>query len=385
MRRLFLILFLLLPLLASGCMDTRQLSGAEIRALLTNARVEGKHRERTFKQVSPDGAEAAWSTSGQRVCVHWKTGNRGNLCRTVLTNDRGDYWKVLHKRKGGTKTVVTYSRITDLETGADRMVKGSLPVIVMRIVFSPPGWGLVLGLLFLYALWRSKQPTPIKVGDRSYLPEELQALPIAEVDAIFKELLVAMHYGDARRVFEIMRLQSGSLTPAWARIWKPISALSDADAYNVLGRILQAENPEIFPKSLLDMVKDDPRAVYLIGRGYSLWAEDVRRTHDAAAFSKAREGGMLFLDYLREDSGAPVPDPSKEAEDAASVGAPVADGVSLQDPSQAGEGSDPKIVITKEDLSGDYVAMAAGAYETVMYLQHDPPAYVASGSSGGGG
>lgn len=379
-------------------MESRRLSPAEIRALLTNARVEGKHevrgytfvreyREGTFKQLSPDGAEATWKVSGNRVCIKWK-GDSNLLCRFVMTNDRGDYWKVLQKRRGGDKTVVTYSAITDLDTGADRRVFGNPLTIVMRLVFSPAGWVVMIGLLLVYAWWKGNQPTPIVIGGKSYLPEELQALPIDELDAHFLTLLQAKNYSDARRLFEIMRASVGSHSQSWSRIWVHVAALSDGDAIIVLSHLLQA--PAIFPKSLLDSVKEDPRAVYLIGRGYTTWAEAVRRLRDATDFNRAREGGMLFLDYLRADSGAPLPDPSKETEGSDAVGTPVVqDGISLVDPSKAGDesDSDSKIVITKDDLSQDYVALAAGAYETVMYLQHDPPVYTSSSSSysGGGG
>jgi hypothetical protein len=382
-------------------MESRTLSGREVRALLTNARVEGKHEvkgyafvreygERSFKQLSPDGAEATWSANGNQVCIRWKSQSK-NLCRSVRTNDRGDYWKVLIKRRGGTKTVVSYSKITDLETGADRRVFGNPLIIVMRLVFSRAGWVVMIGLLIVYAWWKGQQPTPIVIAGKSYLPDELLALPIDELEAHFQTLLGAKSYSDARRVFEIMRTAVGSHSQSWSRIWTHVAALPDGDAIAALSHLLQA--PAIFPKSLLDSVKEDSRAVYLIGRGYSTWAESVRRLHDATDFNRAREGGMLFLDYLREDSGAPVPDPSKEAEAekaAETVGSAVQDGVQLKDPSKVEAGkkdSESKIVITKGDLALDYVALAAGAYETVMYLQHDPPAYTSSSSSysGGGG
>lgn len=384
-------------------MDSRRLSGPEIRALLTDARVEGKHelegyhfvreyREKTFEQKT-DGRRGDWSVSGSRVCIRWEGSGRSYLCRYIVTNDRGDYWKVLQKRKGGDKRVVTYSAITDLQTGSDRRVMGSPLIIVMRIVFSPMGWGVMIGAFLIYGWWRGSQPTPITVGGKSYTPKDLEELPLDELEGLFVKLVDTQQHRDARRMFEIMRLSAGSHSGAWTRIWKHVAALPDATAITLLSQLLQAENPAIFPSSLLDSVKEDPRAVYLIGRGYTLWAESVRRTHDATGFAKARGGGMVFLDHLRENSGAPVPDPAKEAAEPSgeTVGSPV-EGASAEEKSAE---DDPntidvtsvgtEVAVTKDDGTLDYVAMAAGAYETVMYLQHDPPAYVASGSSGGGG
>ncbi|MBL4846240.1 MAG: hypothetical protein JKY65_11985 [Planctomycetes bacterium] len=388
MRCLSLVLFLLLPLLLSGCMDSRALSGPEIRNLLGGAKVEGRHEirgysfvreydETTFTQIRPDGAQATWRVTGNQVCIQWN-GKGRNLCRSIRTNDRGDYWKV----RGGTKTVVTYTRIVDKATGVDRAVSGSPPVILMRLVFSPMGWFVLIASTIAYLVWKGSRPIPIVAGGQSYLPEELGVLPVKQVDAFMATALAEDGFETAYRVFEVMLAQSGTFTRSWERMWSVVGLLADEDAVRALAQILQASI--LFPKSLLETVSGDDRTVYLIGKGYGARAELLRRTHDATGFTTARESSMLFLDTLRPIPGAPVPEPTEATAEPAPtdqklVGDAV-DEISLVSPG-IGKGQ-------PEAASGRYQALANSAYETIMYLKHEPPPVVRSSSSsysGGGG
>ena len=156
------LIFLLLGFVLSGCYD-RELSATEMAGLLSGSRVTGSHavegytfvrhyksdgtfiQEKSAKYPEREGKWNVVTGDKDQVCVVWSD-QKKTLCRRILTDDKGRYWKVLRKRKGGDKTVVNYDSFTDAN-GKDRRV---IPSEVDRYRRMLMGWR---GIVLLIILW----------------------------------------------------------------------------------------------------------------------------------------------------------------------------------------------------------------------------------------
>jgi hypothetical protein len=271
----------------------RQLEGAEIRALLADAHVEGHHdlhdydfdrtyrADGTFQQARRGAAEvelADWSIQGDEVCIQWETGDTRLLCRTVHTDDRGAYWKVMVKRNGHHKRVLTYTAFEDVATGADRRVFVDGREYALRWLVRPKGLTVlavlaVTLLLTAHALLRDPElPTSLRSRIRRRFPFELdgRSLRYSQLPKLSREALdgvarSAMAHGEYMMLtwaYEAMLFQ-GDEEDSWRRIWSVIGDASDRDASDAL-RVLLLVGPDA--ETLLSLVGDDPRALGLCAR-----------------------------------------------------------------------------------------------------------------------
>jgi len=113
----------------SGCAtDGRVLSGDEVRALFSGKTVKGYHEKKEYPFTSyyepsgtfrsyQDGATVPrsgrwWVNDSGDICIQWK-GEPQSFCRKMITNDKGDYWKVLVKSGGKRILIVTFESFVD--------------------------------------------------------------------------------------------------------------------------------------------------------------------------------------------------------------------------------------------------------------------------------
>ena len=132
--RLIIVTFLLIAVIAAliGCsIGKRVLSGDEARNLFAGKTVQGYHEKRNYAFISyyePDGTFRSyqggsktprhgkwWVNDKGDICIHWQdTGE--NLYRKMVTDNKGNYWKVLFKKTPrGTKRIliVTFKSFTE--------------------------------------------------------------------------------------------------------------------------------------------------------------------------------------------------------------------------------------------------------------------------------
>ena len=122
MRRYAAGIFLVLLIWTSLGSYQRKLKSSEITRFLSESQVTGYHElhgyafERTYytdgtfeqqRRGRPDQTELGqWWVQRNDICIRWDVESR-NLCRTIHTNDRGDYWKQMIRRNGDRATVLT--------------------------------------------------------------------------------------------------------------------------------------------------------------------------------------------------------------------------------------------------------------------------------------
>lgn len=166
-----------LVLLLSGCYS-RDLSGPEILALLTDSTVTGRHmvrsyqferqyrRDGTFTQQAGPGFPTAgkWSVRGDRVIIQWKN-DRRSLSRKVRTDDKGRYWKVI---PGKGKVVVEYDAFVGPD-GVDRRVVKSLPSRSLYWLFSWRSLLLAFALWLVWGVVKGDEDDPDSLGNRLWL------------------------------------------------------------------------------------------------------------------------------------------------------------------------------------------------------------------------
>lgn len=121
-----------LLLATGGCGDKRRaLAGPEVKALFAGKTVVGYHQKHGYafrSYYEPTGtlrsyqtgkarAEAKpregrwWVESRGRICVRWADGSR-DLCRTMVTDGQGHYWKILVKGNGKRIPIVRFESFT---------------------------------------------------------------------------------------------------------------------------------------------------------------------------------------------------------------------------------------------------------------------------------
>ncbi len=114
---------IVLALVVSGCGgNPRSMAGEEVRVLFTGSTVSGYHEKNGYDFVSyyessvfrsyQDGSRTPrrghWRVdSTGDICIRWQAENE-DLCRTMFTDDRGNYWKVLVKADGAQIRIVTF-------------------------------------------------------------------------------------------------------------------------------------------------------------------------------------------------------------------------------------------------------------------------------------
>ncbi len=109
-------------ILLCGCdSDLRSVSGYEVHELFQDKTVSGHHEKHDYDFVSyygtstfrsfQDGAgeprHGEWHIDGDHICIRWQQDDQ-DLCRTIVTDDRGNYWKVLVGSDGDRSLIVTY-------------------------------------------------------------------------------------------------------------------------------------------------------------------------------------------------------------------------------------------------------------------------------------
>jgi hypothetical protein len=108
--------------------DWRTLSSDEVQVLFSGKTVKGYHEKRKYSFTSyyePTGifrsyqGEAKeprlgkwWVNSSGDICIHWE-GESQDLCRKMMTDDDGHYWKVLVKRSGKQILIVSFESFVD--------------------------------------------------------------------------------------------------------------------------------------------------------------------------------------------------------------------------------------------------------------------------------
>jgi len=124
-RLIAIVVLLLVVTSIIGCSNgvgRRTLSGDEVRRLFAGKTVQGYHEKRSYAFISYyelDGTfrsyqggskiprHGNWSVSDNGdICVYWQD-TKEKFCRKMVTDDRGNYWKVLFKKtRKGTKRIL---------------------------------------------------------------------------------------------------------------------------------------------------------------------------------------------------------------------------------------------------------------------------------------
>lgn len=127
--RLRIIVAVGLLVAAVGCGDKRSaLSASEVKTLFSGKTVVGMHQKYgyafrsyyepagTFRSYQTGKARAEakprkgrwWVEDTGKICVRWADGNR-DLCRTMVTDGKGHYWKILIKGNGKRIPIVRFN------------------------------------------------------------------------------------------------------------------------------------------------------------------------------------------------------------------------------------------------------------------------------------
>jgi hypothetical protein len=109
---------------AGGCREDRVLSGEEARALFAGKTVTGYHEKKGYRFKSyydPAGTFRSyqggsstpkhgkwWINESGDECVEWQ--GESPLCRKIVTDDKGHYWKIKIKRNGKRILIVSFMR-----------------------------------------------------------------------------------------------------------------------------------------------------------------------------------------------------------------------------------------------------------------------------------
>lgn len=131
MRPLPVIVLALVVAVVASCergSDWRTLSGDEVQVLFSDKTVKGYHEKREYAFTSyyePTGifrsyqGEAKdprlgkwWVNNSGDICIHWE-GESQDLCRKMMTDDDGHYWKVLVKTSGKQIVIVSFESFVD--------------------------------------------------------------------------------------------------------------------------------------------------------------------------------------------------------------------------------------------------------------------------------
>lgn len=373
MRRLFL---LALALLAIGCGGgQRDLTGSEIKALFTGSTSTGYqdlysykfrrvyHANGTFESYS-NGAttprKAHWWIAGNQECIRWDDQGR-DLCRYIVTDDQGHYQKELVDHGGRRKLVVTYYSFVGPD-GRDRRViapdTGEYEIgdytvdldAVLAIAVPLAIVGFIFGLVLLFLLLRGKNDpislrnrlrrrfSTLRAGGRSYRWGTIASGPPQVLDQFTRDSAADQQLMQVFWGFDLMQRQArGDSNAAWHRFWMCLSSLPDDTVVAAFGEVLHTV---VDPKALVQTFSEDLRFCYLMGKAYSTRAGASQR--DAAHFPQLKEGALACLGHVRERAGTPPPNLTP------AQGAPY-------------RGAWPAAV--------DYAALAAPAFETMMYMQ----------------
>ncbi len=353
-----------------GCGYSRTLTGVEVEQLISEASVSGYHHKDRYhftRQYDPDGTfvqvrsgrdeeeTGRWSLKSSQLCVVWDDSARA-FCRTVHTDDRGEYWKILRKKNGSKVRIVTYGEIVDRDGGADR--RRVLPPLRWLAVAStsPAGFFTLLGIgLVLVSLGRlllrgADEPRslrnrirrrfPLTVGDSRLRLGQLAGLSPGALQAWIGQAAAEGRWVYVAWAWEVLQDTHGS--EAWSLCWDALDDLEDEALVSGFVVVVQVAPPN---RLLAPQVGEDSRAVYVLGEAWRQRALSLQRS-DRTRFDEARSEALAWLQPLNE---------SRE------------------------EGEAP-------DGAGGlaYLGLAAAAVETLLYLKFIEPARTSSSSSGGG-
>jgi hypothetical protein len=392
-RRTFL---LALALLAIGCGGGwRDLSGAEIKALISGSTSTGYQDlysysfrrvydpAGTFKSINSNSTTprtGRWWISGNQECIRWDDQGQ-DLCRYIATDGQGHYKKELVDHGGRRKLVVTYytfvgpdgrNREVISSSGSDEYEIGDYTfdlATVLAIAVPIVIVGFIFAFVLLILLLRGKNDpgslrnrlkrrfSTLKAGGQSYRWGTIASGPPQLLDQFTYGSAADKQFMQVFWAFDLMQKQArGDSNAAWRRLWMCLSSLPDDTIVEAFGAVLHTV---VDPKALVQAFSADLRFCYLMGKAYSAKAGTAQR--DAAHFPQLKEGALACLGHVRERAGAPPPDL------APAQGAPY-------------RGAWPAAV--------DYAALAAPAFETMMYMQLIAPAVTkhhhGSASVGGG-
>ena len=374
--------FGLLPLaiacvLTAGCHE-RRLERAEILALLQEATVRGRHlqdgyrferhyrSDNTFVQSEGPPATGRWQLSGDQVCIVWDPPHRKSaraLCRRIVTDDQGAYWKELDRRSGNTVRVVEYDSIIGPD-GADRRRITSPGERWKRWLLSWRGVGLGLGALVFGYFFRKAFGTAlrrrlfgVKAGALSYSYSELRRLPPEDMLPFLGACIAADTWRDFRWVVDQLFDKASTWRHAVGWFWRCVQQHDDERAARAIGEAL-----DLFkvPTGGLEPEDGSMRFAYLLGKAHAERAAKYQNSNQTA-FEDHKQQALRCYDHVRLEQPTAAPE-------LAARGAPYRE--SPYPPAD----------------HASYAVLVGAAYEAMMYTSYSPPVRNdASSSSTGGG
>ena len=389
--------------LAQGCYQ-RQLTGDEVREMMTDATVTGRHTRDnyrftrvyrangTFEQVdgprpsrigsrlAPPQYTGTWRVGGDSFCIRWSAGHpkgRREFCRRVMTDDKGSFWKEFSKRKGGTVKVVTYLSIRGTIDG-NRLVTPSSSEFTRRWMATWRGWLVyLLGAAFLiwllHKLFKGKYDASslrnrlrlrlfgFKAGPHSYSRSEFNALGSESLIEFIKACSAHDRPIEKERAIGAFFNQPNQ-NLALARLWDAIKSGSDSDVQETLKWFR-----DVFSTTaeMIAAVDGDVRFAFLMGRSYSEAATLTQSTSESL-FENNKSRALEYWKYVREHKPGPPPELAARVPGYRESAFNFVDGP-------------------------DYSNVVGAAYEAMMYMNYKPPpkpsrssSYSSSSSSGGG-
>lgn len=380
MRRHWVAALAVACLATSACYD-RRVPGPEIRELISDSTVRGRHEldmysfERhydprgTFEQTRGPSGSGRWQVTGDKLCIRWNSPHRKAgraFCRRVHTDDKGAYWKEFDRRNGNTVKVVTYTSITGPD-GTDRRV---IPGTLTRWKRWMLTWrGLVVLLLFGIAAWfvlRGKRKPDsfrnrwrrrffgVRAGERAVRLNELERMDTRELCALVERCIRGDTWVDLPTILAALFDARRTTDEAIAALWETIRPFEDDKAQRAIATSLDHLGNSA---SAIAATDKDLRFAYLAGKAFAERAEGYQ-TSNSALFELNKKLALEYFDHVR--ASAPGPGPAY--------------------PDLSADTNPYRESMIPSDTP-NYPLLVGAAYESVMYMNYIAPARSSGRSS----
>ena len=316
----------------AGCYS-RRVTGDEVTELLSDTTVRGHHvvddydfqrtyhADGTFEQVQGPSGSGQWSVYGDDICIRWDPPypKRGELCRRMMTDDDGAYWKELTKRNGRSKTVVRYESFI----GPDGVDRRRIPAALERWRRWMSTWRgvvviIVLAavlLLVLRALRRGKDDPGslrnrlhrrlfrIEAGGVSYRYSELNGLEPLQLRELLGACVHERRWVDAYWVTGALFRRATDRGAAIATLWRCVEPLDDDVAQRALQAVLDFLGDAA---ANINATSGDTRFAYLVGKAFAARAMTFQRSN-GGRFEQDKKLALEHYEHVRAHARARLP------------------------------------------------------------------------------
>jgi len=315
---------------ASGCYD-RDVTGQEIRELLGDSQVRGRHlrdnysfvrnyhADGTFEQIEGPPGSGHWRVAGNQICVDWDPPypKGGDLCRRMKTDDDGLYWKEFDNAKNKTIRVVEYTSFTGAD-GRDLRRIPSASEYRRRWLSTWRGWtlgliALVVVILLIRRFVKTKHVPDslrnrvrrglfgIKAGDHAYSWGALFELGSAKLGDLIGACVVDSKWVEIAWAAEALFRPGMPRGEAIAALWRGIQPFDDETAERAIVAAIKHLDET---KLNIDATEGNLRFAYLVGKAHASIASDAS-TKNELTFGIHKDLALKHFEHVR--TRQPVP------------------------------------------------------------------------------